>query len=296
VLFCDKLNPYYMIFLLPKLWAHVMAGQESGAYLSLILGKMVVITKRRFDAIMQAQQQQMAELKLTKRIRVGILPFLEHFEAFANQAEAAFEGSQRRNDLDRWYTSIVQHLFAAIRRISEDPNSKSPPAVVQLENFHRLFSILSQFKIACLDQQRRDAKQAYQDALDTYVVEHMGKPLDKLSMFFDMIDEKIEQGLEPAEVSYQMAFSKTELRRLTALYPGKEVKKGLEQLYEKVEKHLCAEENLLQVVWHLMQDEFIKQYKHYDELIAECYPNSGIQLEFSINDVLSYFSDIAQKH
>lgn len=66
-------------------------------------------------------------------------------------------------------------------------------------------------------------------------------------MFFDLIDEKIEQGLEPTEISYQMAFSKAELRKLVAMYPGKEVKKGLEHLYEKVEKHLCEEENLLQV-------------------------------------------------
>jgi hypothetical protein len=33
---------------------------------------------------------------------------------------------------------------------------------------------------------------------------------------------------------------------LTA-YPGKEVKKGLTDLYRKVEKHLSEDENLLQV-------------------------------------------------
>jgi hypothetical protein len=32
-----------------------------------------------------------------------------------------------------------------------------------------------------------------------------------------------------------------------AAYPGKEVKKGLTDLYRKVEKHLSEEENLLQV-------------------------------------------------
>lgn len=74
------------------------------------------------------------------------------------------------------------------------------------------------------------------------------------------------------------------------------VKKGLEQLYKKVEKHLCEEENLLQVVWRNMQDEFIQQYKHYEQLISQCYPNSNIQMDFSIQDLLLYFSDIAQQH
>lgn len=53
--------------------------------------------------------------------------------------------------------------------------------------------------------------------------------------------------MKESEVSYQMAFSKQELRKVIKEYPGKEVKKGLDNLYRKVEKHLCEEENLLQV-------------------------------------------------
>lgn len=45
-----------------------------------------------------------------------------------------------------------------------------------------------------------------------------------------------------------MAFSKQELRKVTKEYHGREVKKGLANLYKKVEKHLSEEENLLQVI------------------------------------------------
>lgn len=48
-------------------------------------------------------------------------------------------------------------------------------------------------------------------------------------------------------MSYQLAFNKQELRKVIKEYPGKEVKKGLENLYRKVDKHLCEEESLLQV-------------------------------------------------
>ena len=51
------------------------------------------------------------------------------------------------------------------------------------------------------------------------------------------------------EVGYQLAFSKQELRKNIKEYPAKDIKKGLELLYKKVEKHLCEEENLLQVKW-----------------------------------------------
>lgn len=48
-------------------------------------------------------------------------------------------------------------------------------------------------------------------------------------------------------MSYQLAFNKQELRKVIKEYPGKEVKKGLDNLYKKVDKHLCEEESLLQV-------------------------------------------------
>lgn len=41
--------------------------------------------------------------------------------------------------------------------------------------------------------------------------------------------------------------------QVISLYPEKEVKKGLEQLYKKIEKHLIVDSPLLQVVWRNMQ-------------------------------------------
>ena len=65
--------------------------------------------------------------------------------------------------------------------------------------------------------------------------------------FFGGVQSKVAQGVRESEMGYQLAFSKQELRKVIKEYPGKEVKKGLETLYKKVEKHLCEEENLLQV-------------------------------------------------
>lgn len=63
---------------------------------------------------------------------------------------------------------------------------------------------------------------------------------------------KVAQGIKESEISYQMAYSKQELRRVIREYPAREVKKGLDHLYRKVDKHLCEEENLLQVFEYLL--------------------------------------------
>ena len=39
---------------------------------------------------------------------------------------------------------------------------------------------------------------------------------------------------------------------------------------------------LLQVVWREMQDEFIRQYTHYDNLIERCYTGTNVRMEFSL--------------
>lgn len=52
----------------------------------------------------------------------------------------------------------------------------------------------------------------------------------------------------------------------------------------------------LQVVWRAMQEEFIQQYKYIEELIQRCYPGSMIVLDFSIQNILEFFSEIALSH
>ncbi|XP_064101079.1 interaptin-like [Macrobrachium nipponense] len=56
------------------------------------------------------------------------------------------------------------------------------------------------------------------------------------------------------------------------------------------------ERDAAMVVWRAMQEEFIRQYKLIEDLIHRCYPGAMINLEFSIDDILNYFSDIAQSH
>ncbi|MEQ2218398.1 hypothetical protein XENOCAPTIV_002597, partial [Xenoophorus captivus] len=115
-----------------------------------------------------------------------------------------------------------------------------------MENFHHIFSTLSRLKISCLDAERREAKHKYTDHLQSYVINSLGQPLEKLNHFFEGVEARVAQGVREEEVSYQLAFNKQELRKVIKEYPGKEVKRGLDNLYKKVDKHLCEEESLLQ--------------------------------------------------
>nr|XP_055041902.1 exocyst complex component 1 isoform X4 [Misgurnus anguillicaudatus] len=293
----DKIDSFNSLYMLVKMSYHVWTAEnvDSASYLSTTLGNVLVTVKRNFDKCISGQIRQMEEVKISKKSKVGILQFVTCFEEFAKLAEAIFRNAERRGDLDKAYSKLIRAVFHNVEKVAME-SQKTPRDVVMMENFHHIFSTLSSLKISCLETERKEAKQKYTEHLQSYVINSLGQPLEKLNHFFEGVEARVAQGVREEEVSYQLAFNKQELRKVIKEYPGKEVKKGLDNLYRKVDKHLCEEENLLQVVWHSMQDEFIRQYKHFEGLINRCYPGSGITMEFTIQDMLEYFSSIAQSH
>ncbi|XP_051928733.1 exocyst complex component 1 isoform X1 [Hippocampus zosterae] len=293
----DKIDSFHSLYMLVKMSHHVWTAEnvDPASFLSTTLGNVLVTVKRNFDKCISVQIRQMEEVKISKKSKVGILPFVTGFEEFAELAETIFRNAERRGDLDKAYVKLIRAVFMNVEKVANE-SQKTPRDVVMMENFHHIFSTLSQLKISCLDAERREAKHKYTDHLQSYVINSLGQPLEKLNHFFEGVEARVAQGIREEEVSYQLAFNKQELRKVIKEYPGKEVKKGLDNLYKKVDKHLCEEESLLQVVWHSTQDEFIRQYKHFEDLIGRCYPGSGITMEFTIQDMLEYFSSIAQSH
>ena len=117
---------------------------------------------------------------------------------FAKTGENVFKRSDRRSDLDKWYGALVNAMFEHVPRIASE-HQKTPPEVVKMgkyvtylnyfalklfftENYHFLHQLLSQLKLPGLDNQRKEAKQRYQDALNAYVTQYFGRPLEKLNV------------------------------------------------------------------------------------------------------------------
>ena len=59
-------------------------------------------------------------------------------------------------------------------------------------------------KITSLDGLRKDVKQKYSDALKSYVTQYFGRPLEKLTIFFDGIQQRLATGIKESEIGYQV--------------------------------------------------------------------------------------------
>ncbi|KAG8324046.1 Exocyst complex component 1 [Homalodisca vitripennis] len=64
--------------------------------------------------------------------------------------ELIFKDTERRGDLDKWYIKLGTAMFEVIPSVAAD-HHKTPSEVVKMENFHHMFSLLSQLKISRLD-------------------------------------------------------------------------------------------------------------------------------------------------
>eukprot|EP00731_Ephydatia_muelleri_P010913 Em0005g1499a len=287
----DKLDGYNSVFLLFFVTRQVVEATESGdsySYLIETLKKELVCIKRLFDRFVMAKVNAVNEMKFSRTSKCGILPCVSLLRDFAVRVEAIVGDAGRRPELDKAYQTLIDSVFAAIERVASE-HQKTPPDVIKLENYHEIHDLLSRLKIASMEASRDEAKKRYRQHQRNYVDLSLGRPLEKLSLFFEGVKSLIASGTKPDEVGFRLDFSKTELRKCIKEYPGKEVKKGLDKLYHKMEKDM-SDASQLEVTWGIMQKAFIEQFKEFEDLIEKCYPGSSITLEFTIEDLTNYIS------
>ncbi|NXY19967.1 EXOC1 protein, partial [Atrichornis clamosus] len=293
---CNKVHPFGCLQVLVTLSDSVFGiwGSSSAppsAFLNTLLGNVLLLAKSSFNKYIGALCREMEEAKVPRGMKGGILPCVSRFQEFLAFSEEAFRTSRHRGQLEKAQLRLASSVFSSINSLPS-ANLKVNTDMVMMENFHHIHSFLCLKEIHCLQDKKREAKQRYREHLDKYVTKYLGQPLEKLTHFFDGVKARVAQGVKEEEVSFQLAYSKQELRKVIGKYPGKEVKRALETLYRKIHKHLSPEENLLPVVWQAMEQEFIRQYQEFEELIQRCYAGSGIAMDFTMEDLLGYFHSI----
>ncbi|KAI8916885.1 exocyst complex component Sec3-domain-containing protein [Entophlyctis helioformis] len=260
-----------------------------------------------FEKFVVEQIKAIEETKVTLRKRSGILPFVKTFPKFVDRMEmmlSNWDGLARRT-VDKAYSRIIKSIFetleAVAQQLGNDPKNASDEKdflnihILTVENMHHFYAEVRGRKVPGLDSFVKQAKVLYDVNLEAYCKVVIRKPLGKLLEFFEGIEGLLKTG--PAEeVSFHIQYSKAALKDVLRKYPGKEIKKGLEALYKRVDKHFAEEEGLHQVVWRGIQEEFTRQLRRFEELIAKCYPEVSMRLDFTMDELLGFFSELAMAH
>jgi exocyst complex component 1 len=107
------------------------------------------------------------------------------------------------------------------------------------------------------------------------------------------------------DVTARISFSKSAFKKVLSHYDPKEIRKGIDLLYKRVDKHFgqAPDENdlsynskapaiartLVQEVWRECQREYDSTVELCTRTIQIYYPE-GVQMEYTVNDVHDAFS------
>ncbi|CAN0345301.1 unnamed protein product [Lampetra fluviatilis] len=140
----DRVDALTSLHMLVKMSHHVWTAQSQDptSFLSTTLGNVLVLIKRNFDRLISTQTRQMEEVKIGKKSKVAVLPFVSAFEEFAELAEGIFRSAERRGDLDKAYARLIRAVFDNVEKVAAE-SQKTPRDVVLMENYHHLFATLS---------------------------------------------------------------------------------------------------------------------------------------------------------
>ena len=293
----DAGTPFQILYLLQYIYSKVkpkVIDPSSMNYFEICLNHCLPSLQNHFDKYFISFKRQIEDIKSMKRTKEsGILPCVRKVVTFLVNAKAIMSKFEFTNigHLERYFLTLMESVSKTIEKASFELN-KTRGDVCRFENYQFMFSKLSELKIKCLEGCKEEAKKKSREFVEAYTRSMLGRPLEKLSLFFEGVESQLKKGTKPEEVGFISEYHKTELRRCVGMYPGKEIRKVLDNIYKKVDKHLSPEMGMNQVVWHQMQTQLIMQFNNITNLIERCYSDANVKLDFTLEDLYVFFSDI----
>jgi exocyst complex component 1 len=106
----------------------------------------------------------------------------------------------------------------------------------------------------------------------------------------------------PTELASNSVYTPGALKRVVKEYSAKDVRKHVEALSKRVEKHFTeasekettqksgiARGTVMVGVWKACETEVVKMTELFTKLISQCYGKSGVSLDYTVADVQAVF-------
>lgn len=107
--------------------------------------------------------------------------------------------------------------------------------------------------------------------------------------------ERLLQSSPPTDIVNKPNYGKNALKRVIKEYNAKDVRRHIDALYKRVEKHYTDEDLpnntsvLLKDVWTACEQELVKSTERFNRIIAQCYKDANVPLEYTSQDIEAAF-------
>ncbi|OAR01746.1 hypothetical protein LLEC1_06306 [Akanthomyces lecanii] len=230
-------------------------SQSNQDYLNTTLRKVLGLLEGRFNKFVEEQLHAIEETKVKINKRKGVISFIRVFPTFLTAVENMIDGSDPklplRRMIDGQYERILKQMFDSLKAIArEDPTGglatgTNDPEGKEALNFHiLLIENMNHFLeetdargLEVLETGKDEANREYHEHIDLYLNAVMRRPLGKLLDYLENIEAQIQTGKSPTAIARQPSNSQTVFVKVLSLYDAKDLRKGIDALRKRVEKH-----------------------------------------------------------
>ncbi|KAI0017943.1 exocyst complex component Sec3-domain-containing protein [Xylariomycetidae sp. FL0641] len=228
--------------------------QSNQDFLNNILQKLHSDLEAKFSKFVEEQIRAIEDTKVKIKKRKGVISFMRVFPNFSaaveNMLEGVDTGSSVRRAVDHEYDRIIKSMFDSLKVIArENPStlttSGADPEDKEALNYHILLIENMNHFSEELDTHGLEILEDWKEAAAREMTEHMGlylnavvrRPLGKLLEYLENMETHLAAGKNITMITAQPSNSKTTFNKILSNYDGKEVRKGIESLRKRIDKH-----------------------------------------------------------
>ncbi len=276
-----------------------------------------------FHRFVDEQMRGIEETKVKIKKRKGVISFMKVFPDFCAAIESMlvpipnFDNPPVRSMVNESYQKLNKAMFESLMFIAKesplasgqglstisgngDPEDKEALNyhILLIENMNHYVEEVHPKSNRVLEDWKARATKEMAEHMDLYLTAVIRRPLGKLLDFLESTESLIlnasARGNHPSSISTRASHSRSTVKKLLGAHDGREMRKGVETLRKRVEKHFGdadeAELSRALVAKVLRQCEalYIGIRERLGRVIAEIYEDS-LELDWKREDVIAAF-------
>ncbi|QDS75150.1 hypothetical protein FKW77_008088 [Venturia effusa] len=243
-------------------------------FLTKMLTEIANALASRWHKFVDEQIRAIEDTKVKIKKRKGVIGFIKIFPNFSaaieNMLPSALDepasASEVRRMVDVGYGKINKAMFESLRVIAKESPGIAPGSaaagglsadpedkealnyqILLIENMNHYVEEVETRGDHVLEEGKREAQEEMEEHLGRYVDAVLRRPLGKVMDFLDSIGHAIKNlpvGTPPTAIATKSSTSTSAFRKLVQSTDQKELRKGIEALKKRVEKHFGDADDL----------------------------------------------------
>lgn len=208
-----------------------------------------------FGKFVDEQIRAIEDTKVKIKKRKGVIAFIRIFPVFSMTIEAMLLGAddlEVRETVNRAYQRINKAMFESLKVIARENPGVQPAGadpedkealnyqILLIENMNHYLEEVETRDNLVLEDWKQIAMTEMDEHMTLYLSSVLRRPIGKLLDFLESTESLIssrQPGDSASKIASMPSHSKTSFKKILAVYDGKEIRKGIETLKKRIEKH-----------------------------------------------------------